>query len=156
VSESLEKEEIYVTAGRATGGTISGGDVGGTESKPKHHVIREAKKAAPREPSRPTPTPSVPPPPPANDTRVAPGDAKMKNLPTSVVHGNQTIIIEGWADANRTDGARRATDRANIVKNQLIDQGVAPARIKVVTKVEPGAGERVRLVAQAPSAPDPS
>ena len=35
------------------------------------------------------------------------------------------------------------------MRNQLIDQGVAPARIKVVTKVEPGNAERVRLVAQA-------
>ncbi|HSN27632.1 MAG TPA: hypothetical protein VLT45_15175, partial [Kofleriaceae bacterium] len=39
---------------------------------------------------------------------------------------------------------------------QLIDQGVAPARIKVETKVAPGNAERVRLVAQAAPAPDPA
>src|SRR5207302_8936669 len=53
------------------------------------------------------------------------------------------------------DAARRANDRANIVKNQLIDEGVAPARIRVVTHTEPGNAERVRLVAQAPTAAEP-
>jgi hypothetical protein len=89
---------------------------------------------------------------PMNDGRVAMGDAKMKSLPGAVLHSDKTIIVEGYADANRAGAAQRATDRANIVKNQLIDQGVAPGRIKVVTKVEPGVGDRVRLVAQAPTA----
>jgi len=61
------------------------------------------------------------------------------------------VQIEGYADANNPGAATRANDRANIVKNQLIDQGVAPARIKVEAKVGPGNAERVRLVAQAPS-----
>ncbi|MDB4955402.1 MAG: hypothetical protein JWO36_2971 [Myxococcales bacterium] len=89
----------------------------------------------------------------AYDARVATGDTKMKSISTQLVHSDKTIVIEGYADANRADGLRRANDRANIVKNQLIDQGVAPARIKVVTHVDPGNAERVRLVAQA-SSPD--
>ena len=105
----------------------------------RKHAVAEAKTARAR---RPTP-------PPAADTRVASGDAKMKQLTQQLVHSNKTIVIEGYADANRADGERRANDRANIVTNQLIDQGVAPARIKIVTKVEPNAAERVRLVAQA-------
>jgi len=89
-----------------------------------------------------------------NDARVQTGDAKMKNLSQQLIKSNKTIVIEGYADANRGgDGKRRASDRANIVRNQLIDQGVAPGRIKVVTKVEPNQQERVRLVAQA-SAPE--
>lgn len=87
----------------------------------------------------------------AYDARVAQGDQKMKQLTDQLVRSNKTIVVEGYADANRADAARRATDRANIVRNQLIDQGVAPARIKIVTRIEPNVQERVRLVAQAPT-----
>ena len=85
------------------------------------------------------------------DQRVATGDQKMKSISNGLVHSDKTIVIEGYADANRADAPRRANDRANIVRNQLIDSGVAPARIRIVTHVDPGAAERVRLVAQAPS-----
>jgi len=88
---------------------------------------------------------------PPRDARVAQGDQKMKALSSSLMKSNKMIVIEGYADANRADAQRRANDRANIVRNQLIDQGVPPARIKVVTKIEPNQQERVRLVAQAPS-----
>ena len=86
------------------------------------------------------------------DARVAGGDAKMRTMTDQLVNSNQTIVIEGHADSNRGgDATRRANDRANIVRNQLIDQGVPPARIRVVARVEAGATERVRLVAQAPT-----
>jgi len=89
---------------------------------------------------------------PVGDARVSHGDQKMKQLAQSLLRSNQTIVVEGYADANRGgDASRRANDRANIVRNQLIDQGIPPARIKVVTKVEANQPERVRLVAQAPS-----
>ncbi len=86
---------------------------------------------------------------PPMDPRVATGDAKMKQLSQQVVHSDKTIVVEAYADGNRTDAGTRANDRANIVKNELIDQGVAPARIKIVTHTEAGNAERVRLVAQA-------
>jgi len=87
-----------------------------------------------------------------SDGRVSQGDAKMRTLSQNLMKSNKTIVIEGYADSARGgDAQRRATDRANIVRNQLIDQGVPPARIKVVTKLEPNQPERVRLVAQAPS-----
>jgi hypothetical protein len=91
---------------------------------------------------------------PVPQTRVANGDAKMKELAKNLSHSDNTIVIEGYADANRAGGEQRAKDRANIVRNQLIDQGVAPARIKVVTKVEAGQADHVRLLAQAPSPED--
>lgn len=89
--------------------------------------------------------------------REAQGDQKLMNLPASVLQGNQTIVIEGYADSNRAGADGRASDRANLVKNQLIARGVAPARLRVVTKVEPNVGDRVRLVAEAapPSATTP-
>jgi len=89
------------------------------------------------------------------DQRVATGDQKMRAVSQGLVHSDKNIVIEAYADANRNEGSingtQRATDRANIVRNQLIDAGVAPARIKIVTHVDPGNAERVRLVAQAPS-----
>ncbi len=106
-------------------------------------------KAAPRIATRPTP-------PPMNDQRVANGDNKMRALSAQIVNSDKTIVIEGYADSSRDGAYQRASDRANIVRNQLIDQGVAPARIKVETKVAPGNAERVRLVAQAAPAADPA
>ena len=93
------------------------------------------------------------PPAPPPQTRVNEGDAKMRNATSALLHNNNTIVVEGYGDSNRSDGNQRANDRANIVKNQLVDQGIAPGRIKVITHVSPGQNERVRLVSQAP-APD--
>lgn len=119
-------------------------------------VVVTASRGPRRErPTRKRSKAAEPPARPAYDARVAQGDQKMKQLSQQLLRSNRTIVIEGYADANRADAARRATDRANIIRNQLIDQGVPPARIKVVTKVEPNQAERVRLVAQAPSASEP-
>jgi hypothetical protein len=60
-------------------------------------------------------------------------------------------VIEGFADGSQPGAIQRANDRANIIRNQLIDQGVAPARIQIVNHIEAGNAERVRLVAQAPN-----
>jgi hypothetical protein len=122
--------------------SISGSSGGGR----RHRTVRSAPK---KEPPRPTVTAAAPTPPPPNDARVAQGDLKMRGLSQQLVNSDKTIVIEGYADANRDGAVQRANDRANIVKNQLIDQGVAPARIKIETKVAPGNAERVRLVAQA-------
>jgi hypothetical protein len=107
---------------------------------------------------RPARKPAPEPPPPAaaratasprTDAQVASGDLKMRQISQSAARSDQTIVVEGYAKDSDAESNRRATDRANIVRNQLIDQGVAPARIKVVTKVDPSQPERVRLVAQA-------
>ena len=98
-------------------------------------------------PTKAGPRPSSTPPP--RDSRVAAGDEKMKQISQSLVHSDKTIVVEGYASTADGEAGRRANDRANIVRNQLIDQGVAPARIRVVTKVEPNRPERVRLVTEA-------
>jgi hypothetical protein len=159
--ESKPASETVATVDRSGRDRWGEGDAGGAESLSGStrggggRRIRPAKRMAKADPPRPMePTASTPPPPPpVRDARVQSGDAKMKNMSQQLIKSNQTIVIEGIADANRGgDGTRRAMDRANIVRNQLIDQGVAPARIKVVTRVEPNQQERVRLVAQAPTA----
>jgi hypothetical protein len=128
-----------------TTGSSGGGGGRYVRSKPvkKSHPKREAQKSA----TQPAAMPPAPPP----RTNVAMGDNKVKAVTNQLVNSNKTIIIEGYADANTSGADLRANDRANLVRNQLIDQGVAPGRIKVVTKVGPGNAERVRLVAQAPT-----
>ncbi|HEY5939047.1 MAG TPA: OmpA family protein [Kofleriaceae bacterium] len=136
--------------------TSAGVRKGGGKNRP--HKPREVAKAEPTLDAAPPPVASAPvhagPGGSADyDGRVATGDAKMKSMTDQLIKSNKTIVVEGYADPNRGgDAARRASDRANIVRNQLIDQGVPPARIKVVPRVEAGATERVRLIAQAPSA----
>ncbi|MBL0221032.1 MAG: OmpA family protein [Myxococcales bacterium] len=138
-----DEESVSVTS---MGGPSRSGSISGGGKKSKGRQIRPAKKVAMAEPTKPAQ--AAPP----MDARVSQGDTKMRNISSQLSNNNNTIVIEGYADANRPDATRRANDRANIVRNQLIDQGVAPARIKIVTKIEPNQAERVRLVAQAPSA----
>lgn len=120
----------------------------------RHMRSRSAKRATSKPETKPTATAPAQPGGvqyQLNASRVAAGDTKMKAASSSLVNSDKLIVIEGYADENRTGALSRANDRANIVRNQLIDQGVAPARIKIVPKVGPGNSEVVRLVAQAPS-----
>jgi hypothetical protein len=107
---------------------------------------RQAARTAPAPGSADTAPEPAPPP---ADARITSGDQKMKQISQSVLHSDKIVVVEGYATTGDGEATRRASDRANIVKNQLIDQGVAPARIKVVTKVDPGQHERVRLLAEA-------
>ncbi|HET9992001.1 MAG TPA: OmpA family protein, partial [Kofleriaceae bacterium] len=147
---------------------LADGYGGGAAGAPSVASVGPVSQSAPR-PAKAPPPPSkaghrphldathssIPANDPARDQRVATGDQKMRSISQGLVHSDKTIVIEAYADANRNEGSingsQRATDRANIVRNQLIDSGVAPARIKIVTHVDPGNAERVRLVAKAPS-----
>jgi OmpA family len=128
----LDQESITVTAGAAS-------------SADSRDDRRSAKSGG----RRPRVAAAEPPAPPQPSPRIASGDQKMKQISQAVVRSDKTIVIEGYANAASSEANRRAVDRANIVRNQLIDQGIAPGRIKVVTKVDASQPERVRLVAQA-------
>ena len=142
LAEAESKGEVI----SVTGSTIERKTL--TTPAPMAIVSRdELQSTSSRAPSKAAPAPAAKPP--SADARVAVGDLKMRQLSQQLQRSNQTIVIEGYAHAEGGDAGRRATDRANIVRNQLIDQGVAPARIKVVTKVDASQPERVRLVAQA-------
>jgi DNA-binding protein len=157
-SESIQYS-MGISADYDEGESVATLDASGG-GKRKGTRIRAAKKVAAREEKpaeRPRTGVTMGPMPISNapdvqkprDERVAQGDQKMKQLSQQLLRSNKMIVIEGYGDANQGDAVRRANDRANIVRNQLIDQGVPPARIKVVTKVEANQPERVRLVAQA-------
>jgi hypothetical protein len=66
-----------------------------------------------------------------------------------------TIVVEGFADAGEADAEAKALDRANVLRNQLIMQGVAPAQVQVAGRgVVPGRRAGVRLVEQAQAPKD--
>ena len=103
-------------------------------SSPTTKTIRAAAEARHR-PAPPLPSPSAMKKGQQRDERIASGDAKMQQLAQTFAHGDRTVVVEAYADANRGGAELRANDRANIIRNQLIDQGVAPARIKVETHI---------------------
>jgi hypothetical protein len=87
----------------------------------------------------------------AAQTRVADGDRKLLSLAPQIIGNNQSVIIEGYADPDEAGSEQRALDRANIVRNQLIDAGVPPAQVRVVNRgVVPGARAGVRMIAETP------
>jgi hypothetical protein len=141
-SPSTADEGDYESAGTTSTGGGGGGRYGTRSSK-----------GAPAKSYKPAPRPvatAEPKQEPTRDGRVVTGDQKMKQLSQQLIKNGKNVVVEGYANSNQPDGNRRATDRANIVRNQLIDSGIAPNRIKISVKVEPNAQERVRLVAQAP------
>lgn len=142
--DSVDEEADY--GGGAETVTLSSSGSSGGGGRYRTNSKKPARRQHARKDAQPT-APAAPP----NEQRVATGDQKMKVISQQLVNSDKIIVIEGNADANRVGAASRATDRANIIKNQLIDQGVAPARIKVQTNIAPGNAERVRLIAQAPS-----
>jgi hypothetical protein len=103
-------------------------------------------------PARDIPAPTSAPPVANKENRYRDGESKMRAIVDTARRTGNTVVIEGVADAIRAGAEQRALDRANIVKNQLIDAGIAPGQVKVVTKVEAGQPDRVRLAQEAPVA----
>ena len=74
-------------------------------------------------------------------------DAKVAALALSLNARKNEVTIEGYAAAGELDGKDKALDRANMLRNQLIEKGVAPAQIKVAGRgVVAGQRAGVRLV----------
>lgn len=84
--------------------------------------------------------------------RVSDGDRKVAALAPQLIKNRNSVVIEGYADANEAGSEQRAIDRANIVKMQLIDAGVPPAQIRVVNRgAVPGQRAGVRMITEAPT-----
>jgi len=145
-----EAEEVVAVTGSTVGAGRAGGMGPSADYRSRGAKLKAGKRAPAKKEVAAATSPRQPAPPPVSDARVSAGDQKMREVAQQLVRSDKNIVIEGYADPNRGgDALRRATDRANIVRNQLIDQGVPPGRIKVVPKADASQGERVRLVAQA-------
>ena len=80
-------------------------------------------------------------------------EARVQSLASKLKGSRGRVIIEGYSARNERNGKARAADRANLMRNRLIQEGIAPARLEVQNKgwvagQKPG----VRLV-QAAGAP---
>jgi hypothetical protein len=86
---------------------------------------------------------------PAN--RYTSGDEKLRALVPSLVKERRHIVVEGYAAPGELDAQARSLDRANVVRNQMIDAGMPPARVRAVGKGNvAGRGAGVQLLTEAP------
>lgn len=74
---------------------------------------------------------------------------QVSSLASKLKTSKSPIVIEGYAGVDESDKDSRALDRANVLRNQLIQEGVAPAQLKVRSAgaVE-GRPAGVRLIAE--------
>lgn len=80
----------------------------------------------------------------------APEDKRVAALADQIRGSRQKIVVEGYASAGETDSDDRALDRANMLRNQLIERGVPPAQVQAVGKgVVAGQKAGVKVVAVA-------
>jgi hypothetical protein len=86
--------------------------------------------------------------------RVAREQARMKALAESLRRRGGTVTIEGYADSGEADPQARSAERAHVLRNQLIKEGVPPAQLQVSARGVVG-GQRagVRLVSDPQPAP---
>ena len=153
-------EVVLAGAGaiESTGGGGGGFDVGGGGGGrgPRRTAVRSKRDTPAAKPPR---VAAAPPPPPADPAveyrraRVADGDRKLLGVAPKLIQSRQNVVIEGYGDASEPGSEQRALDRANLVRNQLIDAGVPPAQIRVVNRgVVAGQRAGVRMIAEAPTA----
>ncbi len=81
---------------------------------------------------------STPPPPRKEDHPVyrqrRTAEKKVKDLAQKLQSSAGKVVIEGYSAAHEGDWDGRSRERANLLKNQLIDEGIAPGRIEVVAR----------------------
>ncbi|MDB4954272.1 MAG: hypothetical protein JWO36_1841 [Myxococcales bacterium] len=75
---------------------------------------------------------------------VSQGDAKLHGIVAKVIASHKDVLIETHGRS-----AGEANQKAEAVRNQLVDEGVPVARIHVVPKVAPSETPRVRVLAIA-------
>ncbi|TNF32257.1 MAG: hypothetical protein EP329_10865 [Deltaproteobacteria bacterium] len=134
---SYAGRSLYGGAG-SSGGGGGGGGRKATRARTPH---REPVQAAMAPPPPSPPAPKAPP---------------VKQLADRLKQTGGQVIIEGYAAAGERNAEQVSNDRANWLRNELIREGVAPARLEVQAKghVDGQAGG-VRLVqAERPDRPE--
>ncbi|MBK9030496.1 MAG: OmpA family protein [Myxococcales bacterium] len=64
-------------------------------------------------------------------TQVKLGDQKLAEVSSALIKQRQYVVVQGYAAQGERKADEVALERANLVRNQLIDAGVAPGRIRV-------------------------
>lgn len=86
---------------------------------------------------------------PAPPPPVKVGDDKLKATVAKVLKDKKDVVVEVHGYPG---GEQAAIARGQAVKNKLVDDGVPANRVHVVSRIGPGEGERVRVLAIAPGA----
>lgn len=63
-----------------------------------------------------------------------PAKDEMTKLVTKLRKKGGKVVIEGYANAGEKDAESQSLDRAHRVRNELVRQGIAPARLQVVAR----------------------
>jgi outer membrane protein OmpA-like peptidoglycan-associated protein/flagellar biosynthesis chaperone FliJ len=83
--------------------------------------------------------------------------AQLENMARQLKNTNAPIVVEGWADHADGDKYAASLERANRTREQLVRNGVDPARIVAVGNGEQaGHAGGVRIVEAPPPAPAPN
>lgn len=86
---------------------------------------------------------------PAAPSQSAAQQRRIISLAQSLRKRRGTIVLEGYAGEQEKDAKSNAYERANLLRNQLIMNGVPPAQIKVESRgAVPGQRAGVRIVEQ--------
>ncbi len=77
----------------------------------------------------------------------------VRKMADALKKSHQKVVIQGYADKGERDALARSLDRANLLRNQLIEEGVAPALLDVTGEgTVDGRAAGVVLVADKPDA----
>jgi len=96
-----------------------------------------------------------PAPPPVKE-RVDAGKKKVVEAARAIRGRKNRWVVEGYAKPGEANADVRALDRANLMRNQLIENGVAPAQVEVRVGKGKDQPAGVRLVELASPAGDPA
>ncbi len=158
-SGQYEYDYDYATSTAGDGGGGGGGGIrikskgGGGKGGGKIKAKKLAKAPPPTEPRPATTNPA--------DTRTTAARTqpqvdqtknleRVRSMAQELRRNGNVVVIEGYADAGEADANNRALDRANTLRNKLIDEGVPPAQVRAEGRGVVG-GQRagVRLVVAA-------
>jgi hypothetical protein len=175
--QTLGGESQFASAPPTGGSTYSDGEAGGGKKGERAQVITLADREIPRDEGHPdllddATTPRGPMGPAGGAGTAAPAQlakarkdafqqrmaqnkqaqSRVQQLAAQLKDKRGSIVIEGLGDPGERDARAKSLERANMLRNQLIQAGVAPARLRAVgLGVVPGQVAGVRLSEAAES-----
>jgi hypothetical protein len=81
--------------------------------------------------------------------------AGVARLATHLRESHAKVKVLGFAQRGDKDGGGQSLERANAIRDQLLQNGVAPEQVEAVATGESSSGDAVRVVAADTDAPNP-
>ncbi|MBL8620508.1 MAG: hypothetical protein JNK64_04365 [Myxococcales bacterium] len=145
-------ESVLGTAAGSQGDQLGGSFSGSTSLENTYVVdgINTTDRAPTIDPTSTSQGVTLQPPPPDPYASVKLGDEKLGQVSSALIKQRQYVVVQGYAAPGERDGDKVALERANLVRNQLIDAGVAPGRVRVASG---GVGARASVAILTEAAP---